>query len=207
MPHVRQGSRPTRFVLTPEINAAPIATALRRPVAELRARLIVKAIAQAHHHLLTALAVVAGAMLVAIFAAIVYDVSLRFAGLRPPIWTSAASEYALLYLTTLAAPWLLRHRGHVYIATFVSALPPVPRRVIERAVYLIGAVVCLIIAYVSFDLAWRSEGWEIRTFEMPRWLVFVTMPAAFVLLAIEFLRYLLGAPSMYQRPAGSDEGL
>ena len=166
-----------------------------------------KAIAKAHHHLLTALAAVAGAMLVAIVAAIVYDVSLRTIGLRPPIWTSAASEYALLYITTLAAPWLLRHRGHVYIATFVSALPLAPRRIVEKAVYLVGAVVCLIIAYVSFDVAWRSEGLDIRNFEMPRWLVFVTMLAAFALLTVEFLRYLLGAPSMYQRSAGSDQGL
>lgn len=73
---------------------------------------------------------------------------------------------------------------------------------VEKAVYLVGAVVCLIIAYVSFDVAWRSEGLDIRTFEMSRWLVFVTMPAAFVLLAVEILRYLLGAPSMYHRPAG-----
>ena len=77
---------------------------------------------------------------------------------------------------------------------------------IEQAVYLIGAVVCLIIAYVSFDLAWRSEGWEIRTFEMPRWLVFVTMPAAFVLLAIEFLRLLAGCAVDVPETGGQRRG-
>ena len=58
------------------------------------------------------LAIIAGAMVAAVFLMIVYDVAVRTLGFQPPFWTSALTEYALLYMTMLAAPWLVRQKGH-----------------------------------------------------------------------------------------------
>jgi TRAP-type C4-dicarboxylate transport system permease small subunit len=55
----------------------------------------------------------AGAALMFTCASVLYDVGARAAGLQPPIWTSAATEYAMLLLTMSIAPYLVRHHGHV----------------------------------------------------------------------------------------------
>ena len=59
---------------------------------------------KAYDAVIVGLAVLAGAMVAAVFLAIIYDVSLRTAGFQPPFWTSALTEYALLYMTMIAAP-------------------------------------------------------------------------------------------------------
>lgn len=166
-----------------------------------------RTLAKAHECLLVTLAILASVMLGAIFVAIVYDVTLRELGFRPPVWTIAGSEYALLYGTTLAAPWLLRQKSHVFITTFTGMLPSTARLLLEKATYVIGIVVCLVIAYASLDVALHSTGLEIRSFEMPRWAVFVSMPIGFVLMAVEFARFLLGVDSMYRRDGVNEEGL
>jgi TRAP-type C4-dicarboxylate transport system permease small subunit len=166
----------------------------------------VKTLVRFHNSVLTVLAIFASVMLVGVFLAIIYDVTLRTLRFIPPIWTSAFSEYVLLYATTLAAPWLMREKGHVFITTFIDMLPQKPRQVIAKLVYLIGTITCLIIAYVSFQVLITSQGMEIRTFEIPRWTVFVSMPIAFLLLAVEFARFLVGIDSLYHG-VKSDEGV
>lgn len=165
-----------------------------------------KTLVKMHDGTLTALAVLSAVMVAGVFVAIIYDVTLRTLRFAPPVWTSAFSEYVLLYATTLAAPWLMRQKGHVFITTFIDMLPVVARCVVEKATYLVGLIVCLVIAYISFQVLVTAEGMEIRTFVIPRWTVFVSMPVSFALLGVEFARFLFGVDSLYQG-VRSDEGL
>ena len=165
-----------------------------------------KKLAGTYDRLVTGLAVVAALMLVGVFVAVIADVTLRTLRLQPPIWTSQVSEFVLLYATTLAAPWLLREKGHVFITTFLDLLPGGIRRVINKGVYAAGALICLLIFVVSVEVLLTAQGMEIRTFAAPRWTVFVTMPPCFLLLTVEFLRYLVGRGSLYEG-APTDESI
>lgn len=165
------------------------------------------ALARAYDKVLMALAWLASAMLGAIFIVIVIDVTMRTMGLRSPVFTIAASEYALLFATTLAAPWLLHEKGHVVISTFVMTLPPRGRRRLERVMCLLGAVVCAVVAWYALQVLFKVEGYEIRSFEMPRWVVFVTMPICFAMLALEFLRLAVSGDSLHRGFKPEDEGL
>ena len=168
---------------------------------------IVNRLVRTYDAVLMALAVIASAMLAAVFIAIVYDVTLRTVGLQPPFWTLSSSEYALLYVTTLGAPWLMHHKGHVVITTVTSALPPKLSRVVEKLALLIGALSCLLIALVSLKIAVTITGADVRSFDMPRWLVYVTMPVGFLFLAIEFARFLFGRDTLLRGAAVSEKGL
>lgn len=168
---------------------------------------IVNSLARTYDAVLMALAIIAGAMLAAVFIGIVYDVTLRTVGLQPPFWTLSSTEYALLYVTTLGAPWLLHHKGHVVITTVTSALPTKLSRVVEKVAFIIGAISCLLIACVSLKVALTITGFDVRSYDMPRWLVYVTMPVGFLLLAIEFARFLFSGTSLHGGTAVSDKGL
>ena len=147
-----------------------------------------------YDRLILALAFLAGAMVAAVFVMIVVDVSMRTIGMRPPAFTSAVSEYMLLYITMFAAPWLVRERGHVRIDTFISFLGDSARRAAERAIIVVCIVLCLIAVWYSTEFAidfWRRGTIDIRSIEIPRSFLFVPILLGFGLCAVEFLRILL----------------
>ena len=149
---------------------------------------------RAYDNLIMALALLAGVMIASVFFFIVFDVTLRTTGFRPPEFVSAVSEYVLLYVTMLAAPWLVRERGHVRIASFLSFAPPHIRRLADQIVVLVCAALCLVAAYFAGGLGidfWQRGALDIRSIAIPRWLLFLPLTIGFGLCALEFLRILV----------------
>jgi C4-dicarboxylate transporter DctQ subunit len=169
-----------------------------------------KAVAAVYGGLIAGLAVVAGAAIAGAFVLIIVDVGIRAAGLRPPAFTSAVVEYILLYFTLLAAPWLVRQKGHVYVDTVVSRLPRRARWPAEKLAYLVCIVTCLTFSYIGLGLsldAIRSGGFEERSIDVPLWLNYAPMAPTFLLVALEFGRYLVGLDTMYVDRARAPDSL
>ena len=155
-------------------------------------------------------AVVAGALVALIFAAIFIDVTVHALGFQPPIWAASATEYAMLYLTMLAAPWLIRQKAHIVIDVVRTQVSEDMRRVLERIVYVIAIVACVIFTYYGADLTIATYGrgeLDIRSFDMPRWLLYAPMPVGFLFMGIEFTRLLFGNDSLYRDTPAESGGL
>jgi TRAP-type C4-dicarboxylate transport system permease small subunit len=168
----------------------------------------VRAIAVLYRRLLVALAVVAGALLAAMALAIVVDVVARNLGLRPPAHTLTLTEYGLLYVTMLGAPWLVREKGHVHIELLTAALGPRARFRVTRVVYALCVLTCIVIFWFGLEVTldqWRRAVIDVRSFDMPRWLLTASIPLSFGLMTIEFARFLLGYDSMHAGQAGIHE--
>lgn len=147
-----------------------------------------------------ALAYGACVIVTVMFCMIVIDVSIRTAGFTPPSFTLAVVEYALLYFTMFSAPYLVRHRGHVVIEALVSILPVKVRTVLAYIVYIVCISVSLLFAWYSLQLeleALESMNVDVRGIDMPYWTLFLPMPLCFVLIALEFVRYVIGPYSYY----------
>lgn len=160
-----------------------------------------KVVIRAYDALIAGLAVLAGAAIAVAFLLIVVDVGMRATGFRPPAFTIATVEYLLLYFTLLAAPWLVREKGHVYVDALISRLPMGLRHVLEKAVYFLCVAVPLIFAYYAALLfldAVQSGLFEERAIDIPLWLLYAPMPIGFGLVAVEFARLLFGADTLYQ---------
>ena len=165
-------------------------------------------VAALYRRLLEALAVVAGVMLAATAVAIVLDVLMRNLGLQPPAHTLTLTEYGLLYLTMLAAPWLVREKGHVYVELVTAALRPRARFWLTRVVYALCVLTCAVIFWFGLDVTlthYQREVIDVRSFDMPRWLLTVSIPLSFGLMTIEFARFLLNLDSMHTGHAGIHE--
>ena len=167
-------------------------------------------LARAYDRLIDGLAAIAGVMLAVIFVGIVADVAIRTLGYNALQWYSAVAEYCLLFSTMLAAPWLVRSRGHVVVESLTMALPPGPRLVLAKGVYLLCIALSLLFAYyglVETISAWRAGELDLRSIDMPKWILFLPFPAGFSLIAVEFARYLAGPRSYYSGKAGGAESL
>ncbi len=145
---------------------------------------------------LFALLVAGGLQLVVATVLIVYDVLARNLGGSPFPHTVALTEYALLFLTFMGAPWLVRSNGHVRVQLFSGLLPARGRIFLARVAAGGCVLVCAVLGWYSAGVAIESYGRadvEMRSFDMPRWLIFAIMPISFALLAIEFTHKLLRA--------------
>jgi TRAP-type C4-dicarboxylate transport system permease small subunit len=153
-----------------------------------------------YNRLIVALAVLAGATIVLAFVLVIVDVGVRTAGFKPPAYTSAVVEYALLYFALLAAPYLVRRKSHVYIDALTSRLPGMARFVVEKLAYSVCIVTSLIFAYIGWELAAEAFAaglFDERSIDIPYWLLYLPMPGSFALVAVEFARYLAGVDTMY----------
>lgn len=154
---------------------------------------------KAYDRLIAGLAAAAGVTLFIMAAMIVVDVIMRNLDLRPPQAISALTEYALLYATMAAAPWLVRTGGHVTIQTLTERLPIAIRDRLRQVMLMIAVLVCLLLAAAATGMAAESFGRgdvDVRSIDLPRWLLFLPLALGFFLLAAEFLRLLfVGDPS------------
>ena len=165
-------------------------------------------VATLYWRLLQLLAVVAGALLATMAFAIVLDVGMRNLGLQPPAHTLTLTEYGLLYVTMLGAPWLVREKGHVYIELVTAALSPRARFRLTRGVYALCVLTCAVIFYFSLEVTishYERDVIDVRSFDMPRWLLTASIPLSFGLMTLEFARFLLGLDSMHTGHAGIHE--
>jgi C4-dicarboxylate transporter DctQ subunit len=161
---------------------------------------LVDRIAAVYLQFLLLLKALAGVTIFGVFVLIVSDVLIRTVGLKPWLYSGVLVEYGLLWFTMLAAPWLARAKAHVFIDAITQLLPTAVRLVLEKLVYLVCVIISLVITYYSFSLLITAitEGQiDTRAVDMPLWALYAPIPLCFLLVAVEFLRFLLGFDSMY----------
>jgi len=144
--------------------------------------------------------VASGVVIFIVFALIVADVFMRLLGIPPWTYIAAIVEYGLLWFTMLAAPWLVRVKGHVFIDAITVMLPPGAQRVLAKVAYILCICTTLMMAYYTFGLLVEaiSEGQiDTRGEDMMLWTLPLPLPFCFAMVAIEFIRYLIGIDSMY----------
>jgi len=151
--------------------------------------------AAAYRALLVAMAGAGAAILAATALLVVLDVVVRNAGFQPFAHTIALSEYGLLYATLFAAPWLVRTGGHVRIEIVAAALGPRARRALAALALLLALIAALIVVGFGLSLTWtqlRQGSFDMRSFDMPKWLLVAPLPLSFALVAVEYAGLLIG---------------
>ena len=167
-------------------------------------------IAKAHEWLINALKTISCIIVFTIFILIVMDVLLPFVGLQPWEGTLGVVEYGLLWFTVLAAPWLARIKGHVFIDAVAEMLSQEARKITSKIAYLIVIIGSLLLAYYSLELAieaYVDEAIDERSIELELWWIYAPMPISFVLVAIEFIRFLVGIDDMFGSRTDVKEGM
>ena len=125
---------------------------------------------RAYTWLVNAMAWLAGFLMAGMMLSICVDVIVRNLGFQSSAHLFTFTEYALLMVPCLGAPWLVREKGHVYVEIFLMSVGERFRRVMTFAVGLGCVLVCGLIAWYGFDVTWtnyvRSDV-DVRSMDMP----------------------------------------
>lgn len=156
----------------------------------------------------TTMAVIAAGVLVWLMVAIVLSVTMRNLGLQPYAWLFTSTEYGVLYMTMLGAPWLVRRKGHVHIELLTAALPEGPRQVLSRLVALGCVLICAYLGWKGYELVQVNLArmdFDVRAYFFPRWMLTIAFPISFGLMALEFSRFVFGRDILHSGRAGVHE--
>ncbi len=158
--------------------------------------------------ILYGMALIAAATLIWLMVSVVTSVAMRNLGIQPFAWLFTSSEYGLLYMTMLGAPWLVREKGHVHIELVTAALPDNLRKIVSRIIAAACVFVSLILAYYGLELFLTNierNDYDVRAYFYPRWMLTISFPIAFSIMAIEFGRFVFGPELMHSGEAGIHE--
>jgi TRAP-type C4-dicarboxylate transport system permease small subunit len=147
-----------------------------------------------------ALAFICGVLLGLTALCIAADVIARGLGLQPPPWTVAGSEFIMLYVTVLGAPYMVRIKGHVFVEALIMNLPQGIKRVLEKVIYVICTALSFYLTWFALNAtieAFATHDFDMRGFDMPWGWILGPMTFGLFLTGLEFLRYLIGLDSMY----------
>ena len=136
----------------------------------------------------------AGVLIAAMMIVITVDVVVRNLGYQSSGHFFTFTEYALLLVPCLGAPWLVREKGHVYVEILLMHLDRRGRALLRVAIGLVCIAVCAVLAWHGFDLTLRdyaANEKDVRSLDMPRWMLVAFIPLSFAMMAIEFLRFLV----------------
>jgi TRAP-type C4-dicarboxylate transport system permease small subunit len=153
----------------------------------------VRAVARLHDGLVYGMAYIAAFLMAAMMAVITLDVILRNLGYQSSAHFFTFTEYALLIVPCLGAPWLAREKGHIYVEILLLSLRPRLRAAMTVLIGLLCIAVCLVIAWYGFDVTLRDylqNEKDVRSMDFPRWMVVGFIPLSFFMMAIEFARFL-----------------
>jgi C4-dicarboxylate transporter, DctQ subunit len=163
---------------------------------------------RAYDLLTSALALVAGAIMVSIFVGVVLDVTIRDFGYQSPRAIQPLAEFGLLYITMLGSPWLLRRKGMIIVESLRMVLPGGVRRALELVVYGVCIAICAILSWYAISqamLSWETASADQRAIEIPLYYAYAPMFLGFFLMGIEFVRLLLGGDTIYDQSASERE--
>lgn len=156
------------------------------------------------------LAILAGIYLVAIMLGIVVSALARAVNLSGT-WSSHVftfAEFGLLYIVMAASPWLVRHKGHVFIELLTAAIPKPAQRGFSRFVSLLCVIVCAVLVWYTFAATLKVYSLgdaEMRSLDMPKFLIIGAMPIGFGLMGLQFLRFVFGPDTLHTGQAGVHE--
>lgn len=147
-------------------------------------------------------AILGATLLFGIAAVVCFEVIGRALGAPSRLWVIEASEYALLFITFLGAPYLLEKNRHVVMDLLTNGLTGRQLRVSQFVNSLIGLAVCLILTVVGisvvldqFDLGTR----EITVMRPLSWWITAAMPLGTGLMAFQFLDTMIRSFSKEER--------
>jgi len=151
---------------------------------------------------------IAGLLMAAMMVTICVDVGLRNLGYQSSAHFFSFTEYALLAVPCLGAPWLVREKGHIFVEILFMYLPTRQQAWLRLLIGVLCVLVCMVLAWyggvVTVNDFVNNEK-DVRSLDMPRWFVVGFIPLSFAMMAIEFLRFLLRGENFLGSLAGPPE--
>ncbi len=138
-----------------------------------------------------ALANFANILMAFIVVLITAEIILRYFFNTGVIWAGEVTEEVMLWMTFLAAAWVLRKEGHVIVDLIPSRIGPRNRALLYAVLSALGILVCFVYTWygttTTIDLFQRQRA--LSTLLRPQaWILYVIIPVGSLMLTIQFFR-------------------
>lgn len=140
-------------------------------------------------------AILGAALLFGMATIVCFEVVARALGARSQLWVIEASEYAMLFITFLGAPYLLEKNRHVVLDLLIDSVAGSTRRVLQLFNAALGFFVCVTLAVVGFHVVVDQLQTGVREVTVMRpqsWWITAALPIGMALMAVQFLYALFG---------------
>lgn len=151
--------------------------------------MVFDALYHAFERLTAALATFAAVLVLGMSLWISYDVLTRYFFDFASPWSFDLSEYALVWITFLAAPWVLLQDRHVRIELLTDVLPVKAQRFIGMAVCIVALLTCAVLAWRTGLAAmqyYERNTMMPRIWRIPRIWPYSIIPIGSILLTVAF---------------------
>lgn len=135
-------------------------------------------------------AMIGAALLFFIAAVICFEVVARALGAASRLWVIEVSEYALLFITFLGAPYLLEKNMHVVLDLLYDNLSFRPRLFLRAFNSGVGFLVCAALTFVGVQVAMEQFEIGVREVTVMRpysWWITAALPLGTGLMCVQFL--------------------
>lgn len=142
------------------------------------------------------LAVVGAGILFFATTIIFVEVVSRALGANSRLWVIEISEYSLLYITFLGAPYLLEKNKHVTLDLLYDNLSQGWKALARLVNSVIGFAICVVLTVIGLDVLFDQIDTGVRasTVMAPqRFWITLALPLGMFLMAIQFLFQGIGA--------------
>ncbi len=150
-------------------------------------------------------------LVIGLFAlAISADLFLRLFGIGNLPGVQEIIEYLLFIGVFVGAPWVLRMGAHIRVDLVVSNLSFVVAKRLDRALDLLGLVVCGLLVWfgaVNLRDAYAFNALQMKYFNIPEWWLLSVFVLSFSLLAFEFLSRILRGGAAPETRSNDSGGL
>jgi len=139
-------------------------------------------------------AIIGAALLFGIATIVCMEVIGRALGASSQLWVIEASEYALIFITFLGAPYLLELNRHVVMDLLTSDLTGERKRISNLFNGAIGLIVCIILTIIGMQVVVNQFYLGTREVTVMRplsWWITSAMPLGTGLMAVQFLDVVL----------------
>lgn len=131
------------------------------------------------------------AILVGITLLVGADVTMRYLLNRPIANVHEFTEHSLVFITFLAAAWVLKREGHVKIDTVLNRLSSTTQLMVNSITSILGAIICLALFWYGFLGTWdyfqRGLAFPLGLF-LPQTPFLAPIVVVYFLLFVQFLR-------------------
>ncbi len=143
------------------------------------------------NNIIGSFAFVGGAFIVTAMLIVVLEVVMRYFLSRPQVWVAESVEYLLVWITFLAAAWILKIEGHVSVNLLFDRLNPRAQVVLGTITSVVSAIICFLFMVYGTQIVIEYFQKGIRTVTVLAPLkapLFMIIPMGSFLLFIQFLR-------------------
>ncbi|MCL4675691.1 MAG: TRAP transporter small permease [Pararhodobacter sp.] len=112
------------------------------------------------------------------------------------LWVIEVSEYSLLYITFLGAPYLLEKNRHVTLDLLYASLTQGWKSLLRLLNSAIGFAICAVLTVVGFDVWMDQIDTGVRATTVmapPRYWITPALPLGMFLMAVQFVFQGIGA--------------